>query len=175
MNWKGVREFAIEKLQKELPEILYYHSLEHVMDVYRVSIEIAQEEGVDGEDLELLKTAVLFHDIGYTVQAPDHEKIGCEIAREVLIRYDYSGTQIDRVCSMIMSTRIPHSPSNLLEQIICDADLDYLGRDDYWRIGKNLYREMLAMGTITNEEEWNNLQISYRTSVFYCHFEIEKR
>jgi uncharacterized protein len=85
--------------------------------------------------MTLLKTACLFHDIGFTISGQDHEERGCEIAEEVLPDLNYDSDQINRIKGMIMATKIPQTPNNKLEQIICDADLDYLGRDDFFSIG----------------------------------------
>ncbi len=60
-----------------------------------------------------------------------------------------------------MSTKIPQSPTNLLEQILCDADLDYLGRDDFFSIGDSLFRELQAYNLIGDEQTWNRLQVSF--------------
>ena len=45
--------------------------------------------------------------------------------------------------------------------IICDADLDYLGRDDFDTISNALKNEFLAYGVIKNEQEWDRLQVSF--------------
>jgi hypothetical protein len=62
---------------------------------------------------------------------------------------------------MIMATRIPQTPHNLLEEIIADADLDYLGRDDFWTIGNKLFTELQMYSIIQTEDEWNRLQIKF--------------
>ena len=64
------------------------------------------------------------------------------MAREILPAYGLTRDQIDTICGMIMATRIPQSPSNQLERILCDADLDYLGRDDFYEIGGRLFEEL---------------------------------
>jgi hypothetical protein len=62
---------------------------------------------------------------------------------------------------MIMATKIPQSPTNPLEEIICDADVDYLGRDDFERISNSLKDEFLVYGVIKSEADWNPLQIRF--------------
>ncbi len=158
MEFKKVKAFILKKLKKELPKNLTYHSAEHIKDVYRSAKLLAKMEGVDGEDLTLLLTAVLFHDSGFLWQQYEHERVSCEIVREYLPAYEYTHEQIERICGMIMATKIPQTPHNKLEEIICDADLDYLGRDDFFKIGNGLYEELCMYGMLNNETDWNKLQ-----------------
>lgn len=161
MEFKKVKTFILKKLRKELPRNLTYHGVAHIKDVFSSAKALAKLEGVKGEDLTLLLTAVLFHDSGFLWQVYEHEQVSCEIAKKYLPEYGYSPEQIDRICGMIMATKIPQTPHNKLEEIICDADLDYLGRDDFFRIGNGLYEEMCMYGLINNEDEWNALQVRF--------------
>lgn len=161
MQFNKVKKFILDKLKKELPKNLTYHSLGHIKDVYKAAEHLARLEGVDGEDLTLLLTAVLFHDSGFLIQQKDHERVGCDIAREHLPEFGYSSKEIERICGMIMATKIPQDPHDKLEQIICDADLDYLGRDDFFSIGNKLFDELCMYGIINTELEWNKLQVRF--------------
>ncbi|MEO6831064.1 MAG: HD domain-containing protein [Chitinophagaceae bacterium] len=161
MQFQQASKHILERLKRDLPSHLSYHTLEHVLDVYAAASRIAEAEGVEGTDLALLLTAVLFHDSGFMIQSKNHEKFGCEIARETLPRFDYSAAQIDAICQMIFATEIPQQPKNLLEEIMADADLDYLGRDDFYTIGQTLFKEFKDSGVIETEQEWNRLQIKF--------------
>ena len=66
-----------------------------------------------------------------------------------------------------MATKIPQSPKTELERIICDADLDYLGRTDYFPISENLHREFLAFEKIKNDKDWIELQQIFLQSHTY--------
>ena len=161
MQFEKVKKFILGKLKKELTKNLTYHSLGHIKDVYGAAENLAGFEKVDGEDLTLLLTAVLFHDSGFLESQKDHERISCELAREHLPSFEYSPQQIERICAMIMATQIPQTPNNKLEMIICDADLDYLGRDDFFTIGDKLYSELCMYGILDNENDWNKLQVRF--------------
>ncbi|MBX2907837.1 MAG: phosphohydrolase [Taibaiella sp.] len=161
MEFEKVKKFILAKLRKELPRSLTYHSLGHIKDVYKAAQKLAKLEGVSGEELTLLLTAVLFHDSGFLIQQKEHERVGCDIAWKYLPEYGYSEKQIEVICGMIMATRIPQTPHNKLEQIICDADLDYLGRDDFFAIGNTLYDELCMYGLIQTENDWNKLQVRF--------------
>jgi predicted metal-dependent HD superfamily phosphohydrolase len=161
MQFHQAKKYINDRQQSELPDPLTYHSVAHVKDVYGAAERLAKAEGVNGDDLTLLLTAVMYHDCGFMVQSKEHEKIGCDIARESLPGFNYTPDQIEQICGMIMATRIPQTPNNLLEQIIADADLDYLGRDDFWSIGNKLFTELQIYGIIQTEEEWNALQLKF--------------
>lgn len=161
MEFQHAKKFILQRLKKELPKHLSYHSVEHIKDVFNACKEIAANEGVKGEDLKLLLTAALFHDAGFLVQQKEHEAISCEIVREHLPEFGYTNAQIEKICGMIMATRIPQTPNNKLEEILADADLDYLGRDDFFTIGNKLFDELSVYGMLSSEDEWNNLQIKF--------------
>ncbi len=157
----------MSRLEKELHSNLSYHSLQHVEDVAEAATRLADSEGISDYERDLLLTAVAFHDSGFMYQTKNHEERGCEIAREVLPEFKYTPEEIERICGMIMATKIPQQPHDILEEIICDADLDYLGRDDFWEIGNYLYRELSVYGILSNEQEWNMLQLKFLNAHHY--------
>jgi len=167
MDYEAIEKLMLEKLQHELPQHLSYHSVNHVKDVLNAVERIASEEKVSEEDRVLLKTAAVFHDSGFLFDAVGHEKKSCEIAAQYLPDYGYSKEQIDKICGMIMATKIPQSPQNLLEEILADADLDYLGRDDFFTIGECLFKELAMFGIVHSEKEWNKLQIPFLENHHY--------
>ena len=113
------------------------------------------------KNTELLETAALFHDSGFIVKADGHELISCEFAEQFLPNFGYDAVQIEKIKGMIMATKIPQSPTNHLEQILADADLDYLGRDDFEEISNGLFEELKAENKVTDLNTWNKIQVSF--------------
>jgi uncharacterized protein len=167
MEFTKAKYFILDKLASELPPQLSYHSVDHILDVYSACEMLAKAENIEGAELELLLTAALYHDSGFLVQSTDHEKISCEIVQTHLPGFDYSAEQVDMICGMIMATRLPQSPKNKLEEMLCDADLDYLGRDDFFVIGNKLFSEFRITGIVTSEQEWNQVQLDFLESHRY--------
>lgn len=161
MNFHAAKAFILDKLESELSDHLYYHGIHHTLDVLYTVEELCYYEKVTPYEEMLLKTAALFHDSGFTVAAQEHERLGCGIARNHLPRYGYKAQEIERICGMIMATKIPQTPKNELEKIMCDADLDYLGRDDFYDIGRTLFEELKASNVLSSEEAWNRIQVSF--------------
>jgi len=157
--------FTLDKIQKDVVEMLsnglmehyYYHSLRHTLDVVAESQRIADAIGIHNDDRDILLVAAWFHDVGFIISASDHEKHGCDVMKN----YFGSSAQsnwTEAACSAIMATKIPQSPINLIGEILCDADLDYLGRSDFKEIGNDLFRELKSMNILQTELEWNLLQ-----------------
>src|ERR1041385_5974927 len=141
-DYSAAENFILKKLESELPKNLTYHGVHHMFDVLNAALEIAANEGIiNPEDLKLLRVAVLFHDAGFIHVYKGHEEIGCEMAKEFLPKFGFNEEQIKKICGMIKATKLPQEPRTHLERIIADADLDYLGRDDFYPIAKTLFDE----------------------------------
>ena len=147
--------------EKELPEKLFYHGLHHTLDVFEAAERIAGKENVTGEELNLIQAAALFHDSGFTITYKDHEEAGCKLTREVLPEFGYNKKEIEQICAMIMTTKIPQTAKTKLQKIMCDADLDYLGTDRFEVIGQSFLQELNWRGAGLNDKAWNELQIKF--------------
>lgn len=168
IQFADLEEYILTRLEKELPTYLHYHNVKHTVDVL-VGVEIigAAENVTDEEDMLLLRTAALFHDMGQIVQSKGHEAISCDFAREILPRYHYTQEQVDKICALIMVTQLPPKPNTLLERIMCDADLDYLGRTDFIPVSDTLFEELRVQNLITDKNTWNQQQIKFISSHTY--------
>jgi uncharacterized protein len=155
-------DYALESLATGLTPDLYYHSVAHTRDdVVPAAIRLAEMEGVSGEDLNLLITAAWYHDTGFLLRNEDNEVIAVDFARRILPDFGYNASQIDAIAGIIMATRLPQTPHNLLEEIMADADLDALGREDFFIKSDLLRDEMAVLGQPTSEEEWCQIQLSF--------------
>ena len=172
----GLEEYGFSFLTKKLAKNLYYHGPHHTKDVLNAVEKIAFNEKVSPEEFILLKAAALFHDFGYIDKYLDNEKIGVDYAREILPNYGFNLTQVIKVCDLIMATRVPQNPNNYLERIICDADLDYLGREDFISISSDFYKELKEYRMVKNKKEWDKIQIKFlKSHHFFTECSINKR
>lgn len=156
-----LKEEIINRMEEELPEHLHYHSLEHTLRVLDKTALIAKHEHIGDKDFRLLQLAALFHDIGFVKSTENHEEIGCGIAKAYLVNYDSKNEEIDKICGIIMATKIPQQPTNLLEEILADADLEYLGTDDFETISDNLFRELKHKIPDLTKEKWDEIQVKF--------------
>ncbi len=160
-QFTDLQEMILDKLERELPEYLYYHNYKHTIDVVNQAELIGYGEGVDDEAILLLMTAALFHDAGHTIGYDNHEYFGTQIAREWLPKFKYTQKQIDEICEIIMATKLPPDPKTLLQTIICDSDLDYLGRSDFIPVSNTLYEELKAQNKMASLNAWNKIQVKF--------------
>lgn len=162
MELERAKKYIQEKLGYSLSPTLYYHGLHHTLDVVAATLRIAQAEGLTDEyALILLETAAWYHDVGFIVAYKGHEEESCRIATVALPRFGYSIADIDVICGMIRATKIPQEPQNLLEKIIADADLDYLGRGDFEPIAATLYDELREREMVIDKNSWDKIQVSF--------------
>jgi TolB-like protein/predicted metal-dependent HD superfamily phosphohydrolase len=165
-DFDRAEKHIIELLEANMPQHKY-HNIDHVYDVLQSAQVIAEKEQLTDEEQNLLRLAALFHDAGFMYSPKNHEERGAELVREVLPNFGLNPNQITTICGMILATRIPQSPTNALEKILCDADLDYLGRDDFYEIGGKLLQELKESGVVETEREWNLVQKTFLESHRY--------
>lgn len=168
MNVAQAEAYIREQLRQHLSPTLYYHGLHHTLDVTDQALDLARAEGIsDPESLTILRTAALFHDAGFLRTYAGHEAAGCELARQVLPGLGYSAVQLDAITACIMATRIPQTAPGHLAEILCDADLDYLGRDDFYPISATLFAELQARGLMASQRAWDEVQVKFLSAHHY--------
>jgi uncharacterized protein len=165
---EGALDYALTRLERELPASLVYHSIIHTRDEVAPAVEcLALHAGVEGADRLLLRTAAYFHDLGFVVQRYEHEAASAQIATAVLPRFGYGRLQVERITGMIRATRLPQTPTNLLEELLADADLDLLGRDNFLARNDDLRRELSAHGPPISDQEWFGSQMLFLSTHRY--------
>lgn len=162
MDFDYVRRYLINKLKASLPDKMEYHNVEYTLALEEAAIRIANIEGVQIEDLILLRTAALFRSTGFIYNYKANDVYGIKLAQAELPKYGYDRMQIKIVCSMINATsRNDSFPTTLLEKILCDAEHDYLGRADYHFIARNLRSELANFGKHMTDLEWIDFQLNF--------------
>ena len=166
----------LDRLKQELPDNLHYHGHHHTLDVLESVKVIAASENVNAENFNLLLVAAAYHDCGFLTSYKEHEAAGCEIARATLPGFGFGAETIDHICSMILATKVPQGPKDTLAEILCDADLDYLGTDRFKPIGDQLYKELRSMNAVSDIKAWNQIQLKFLTQhSYYTRFGKEYR
>jgi uncharacterized membrane-anchored protein YitT (DUF2179 family)/predicted metal-dependent HD superfamily phosphohydrolase len=167
MQFEEAYTFLIKKLENELPPYLTYHCVAHTKEVIDAVKYLSAREDLSEEERQLLCTAALFHDSGFLHTYDNHEKASCDVAKSILPRYGYSSKQIEIICELIMATKLPQRPKNNLANIICDADLLYLGTDTYFEKAENLYAEFKHQKKVKNRRGWYHQQVNFLGSHQY--------
>lgn len=162
LDYDAAARYALGRLERELDPRLRYHSLAHTRDdVLPAAERLAGLTGLDGEGQLLLRTAALFHDLGFVIGRTEHEATGAAIAAGALPAFGYTPAQVAQVSAIIQATRLPQSPQTLLEQLLADADLDLLGRPDFLTRNSELRAELRAFGTTLTNRAWFRDQAAF--------------
>jgi predicted metal-dependent HD superfamily phosphohydrolase len=167
INYYKAEKHIMKILDKKLSSKLHYHSVAHTKDVCQAIERLALSEGVTDEGLFLLKSAATYHDAGFVESYENNEPVGARMAEEILPNFGYTTNHIEQIKELIYVTQIPHNPKNQLEEIICDADLDYLGRDDFHSIADKLRLELREHGKLDSDRKWDEIQVGFLTSHRY--------
>ncbi|HCN37093.1 MAG TPA: phosphohydrolase, partial [Bacteroidetes bacterium] len=127
----SANQFVFNLFRDKLSPEYVYHNYLHTTKVTESAQKIGKKSGLNESELELVTLAALFHDTGYIVSKEGHEIKSAEFAEEFLKSKNYPPEKIQKVKELILATTIPVSPKNLMEEVICDADLSHLGSKEY--------------------------------------------
>jgi len=167
-EYEMMRRYVFDNLESELDHRLYYHGIHHTRDYVLPAAEhLAYLENIKGEQLILLLTAAVLHDIGYIKQYANNEFIGASIATDLLPRFSYTPQQIEIIQSIIMATALPQSANTILEKIMCDADLCHFGSSNFISLSNSLWRELIEFGYTISKEQWNKNTLDFLNSHLY--------
>lgn len=168
INLTSILDHVVYALNAGLSKDLTYHNTHHTLDVTEQCMAIAKEEGItDAQNLMELHIAAIYHDTGFLFTYNNHEEKSCVLAREELPGFGIGAKAIENICELIMATKVPQMPKNHLQKIICDADLDYLGREDFFETGNNLRLELIKYKFISGEHDWEERQLDFLQSHQY--------
>lgn len=160
--YETIHSHILSKLQNGLSKDLTYHTVLHTLHVLKQAERIARSENIDNEeDMFLLKVACLYHDSGFLITYTGHEEESCKLVKNELPLFGINQKQLEIICGLIMATKIPQTPCNKMEEIICDADLDYLGTDDFFAISDALFLELKIKGLVNTKKEWDVIQVNF--------------
>jgi adenylate cyclase len=174
MDFEHARKTILNRLKSSLPDELTYHDIKHTLNVEKAAQRFAKLEGIKGEELILLRTAVLFHDAGYILSNEGNEEIAIKLMRNELPNFGYTEEQITKTAAIIRATIKGTTPTSLLEMIMCDADHDYLGRADYHSVASKLRIELEDQGKSMTDKEWVQFQLDYLEGEHKFHTETAR-
>jgi len=153
-----VEEFATMLLKQRLSRDLYFHNLNHTIEVVSATLDIGLHSNITDEELETVAIAAWLHDLGYCSTYKGHETESANIARVFLTILKTDESRIEQIISCILATRMPQNPSSLLEKIICDADFYHFTRNDYPKHEQALKKEWeINLNLHYTDEQWNKL------------------
>jgi predicted metal-dependent HD superfamily phosphohydrolase len=168
-------EFVKKLFKEKLPEGCTYHNLGHTLEVVETASVIAEHSGLDKKQKEKVLLACWFHDTGITESYNKHEEVSAGICRNFLNSIGYPHKETEEICSAILVTRIPSRPSNIIEEVVCDADLAHTGKKGFSSKSELLRKEWENIsGRVYTESEWIKNNIDFLSSIkFYTSYARE--
>jgi len=141
----------------------YYHHFNHALEVSSRAVYLWKKEWLSNEKLEILAISWLFHDTGFIIQYDNNEFIWAKIARNFLKTMLYPEKNIEIIERIIMATMPSYKkPKDILEEIIKDADLDYLWSDKFFTNANKLKAEVEAIKNIKIlDPDWQHWSIKF--------------
>jgi len=160
-DWGLLYDHVLKVLKEKLPAHLTYHHPDHTLYVLKMAETIAREEKINEQEILLLKTAALYHDMGFIRDAHQHEAESGRLAEAELPGFGYTPNEIQIIVGMIEATSIPQQPKTMLEKILADADLEYLGTENFEIVGETLLHELKHDYPELTREKWDAMQIEF--------------
>jgi adenylate cyclase len=175
-------ESLVERLVKELPENLYFHTYKHAVHISTQAELLGKACEIADEDMLILRTAALLHDAGFLLGYEHHQKNSIQLAQETLVNFQFQAEEIEKICGLLYDA-FELQPSNLLTEILIDASNDYLGHTDFLSQLDALYRETCAYSNVHSEKNWyenfykrlNQHQFFTETARKLCEVPIEQQ
>lgn len=152
-----VKRFVADFISENFSEKICYHNIDHTLEVVEAVELIGTKCNLSENELKIVITSAWFHDTGYYLGCEDHEKSSAKIARSYLLEQKVDINFVDQVCNCIMATKIPQSPQNLAEKIICDADLFHLSTEKFFEKSELLYQEISFFDKNMTPEIWQDM------------------
>ena len=169
-----LKEKIFDDLSNILDENYSYHNLDHTKRVIGAAIDIGINYDLSEKDWRCLLTACLLHDYGFIESHVEHEKISAKLSSQILPKYGFSETDIQIINSLIIVTKLEETPKNLLESIIRDSDLEYLGSEDFKKISPLLKEEWINCKVVKSDSEFYKIQYEFILNhSFYTDFMIK--
>lgn len=159
---ESTEAFVMKLFKEQLPAEFSYHDTDHTRMVVDAAEEIGAASGLNDEQLEIVVLAAWLHDTGYTQAYEGHEQKSVEIARRFLGEQGYPEQKIEAVAGCIAATHYPQQPNNLLEEVVCDADMVHLGHTGYGEKVSSLRDEwQMLLDRRYSDPEWLRRNIAF--------------
>ncbi|MBK7105286.1 MAG: HD domain-containing protein [Ignavibacteriae bacterium] len=169
MNIQLISDHIYDYYEKNNPPENVYHDINHIIEVVEAVKLIAKANSLNENDIQLITISAWFHDIGHIKVWEGHEELGANYAKEFLSNYEISESEIQIIVDCIRVTAIPHNPKNLLEEIICDADVSHVGSENFFEKSILLKKEIeLRKNKTFSDIEWikKNMDFVIQTNFY---------
>jgi predicted metal-dependent HD superfamily phosphohydrolase len=160
---QDARDYVTDIFTNRVQPAFLFHNLDHTRYVTKAAGIMADYYQLPDNDRLALLLGCWFHDTGYSGgEITNHEELSKSIATRFLTGKNADAELIEKVNGCIAATKMPQTPSTLIEQIICDADLFHLGAKSFFEKTKILRRELnLLQDKKIGKKEWREKNVLF--------------
>ncbi len=155
--YKTAEDYVKNLFEKHPNSKLVFHNLQHTESVVHKTNEIAAHYNLSDPQMLTLYIAAWFHDTGhlYTPGFHGHEEKSVEIMKEFMHKYDEADKElVPEIEACIIATKMPRNPKDLLQEILCDADVYHLGTKEFKKANQRVFEEYNLRVEKISEHEW---------------------
>jgi len=118
--------------------------------------------------MEILLLSAWFHDTGYMETYTGHEEKSVEIATAFLQQEEYPEERIQEIADCILATRNDQPASTLLQEILIDADISNIGKENFFSNAELLRVEWeIYLKKFFTDAEWAQFQLDFLLSTTF--------
>lgn len=162
MDITNLKKYIIGLLSDGASPHLHYHSVFHTLDVLFAVERMMDHFEIEVHTYQIVQAAALLHETGMLTDYAGHELASVEMAKKLCPEFGFNALDIDQVVRHIMATKMPQQPKSITEEMLCDADLDYLGRADYQIVSHKLRLEWIELqGYPESLKVWYQDQVDF--------------
>lgn len=162
------RTYVETLIEERKPQWVKYHDFNHAKSVFNTCHAIGTASNLDEQSFEIVSLAAWFHDVGYLEGIDGHEERSVKMASHFLRQNEYPETKISQVAACIRATKMPQDPKNVMEEVLCDADIAHLARQDYLELSESIRLEIeFRMRVKLTDLEWMTMNIDFVTGHRY--------
>jgi HD superfamily phosphodiesterase len=159
---KKCEKFVNDYFTKNIDSSYTFHSLAHTQRTVKNATLLCENSSASKTDQEIVILAAWFHDCGISETYEGHEDKSMEIAKQFLEGENYPAENIEKVIGCINSTKPDFKPTNALEKILHDANFIHIGKKNYFKRNKELFKEHKnVIGESVSNAEWIKTNINF--------------
>ncbi|MDP2363937.1 MAG: HD domain-containing protein, partial [Ignavibacteria bacterium] len=169
------KEYVSILFSSQSSEKLSYHNFEHTLEVLENVNEIGNNAALSNDEINLVKLAAIFHDVGWIIDGNKHETKSTEIAKDFLSSNGSDQSDISKVVDLICITDLKTTPKTPAQMVLRDADILHIGQKGFYSKSQLLRSEKKVLkNKIFSELEWIESNIEFLTANhFYTDYAIK--
>lgn len=158
----------------------HYHNLRHLENMFE-EIDAVKNQI---ENFDIISFSIFYHDMIYDSTSKVNEEKSAEFSKETLASLGLNHEDIQKVYLQILATKSHKKSDDIETNILLDADLSILGKDDevYLEYTKQIRKEysiypdfLYKPGRKKVLEHFLQLQSIFKTDYFKAKYEVQAR